>query len=180
VTTQAEITTARAKVYTTGQIAKLVKVAPRTVSKWFDSGRLRGYRIPGSQDRRVPEQSLLTFLREYGLPTDELEHRIYTHVLIVGSDQPILFTESDLARWRVTFVRSAFDAGLAAARHRPHVVAVDLAVGRIEAGQIAAALQGQCVLIGFSQTGGIDMIEGFDVLTLASELVAAIRAAVER
>ena len=37
------------KVFTTGQVAKICKVAPRTVSKWFDSGRLRGYRIPGSQ-----------------------------------------------------------------------------------------------------------------------------------
>src|SRR5262249_61528897 len=36
------------KVFTTGQVAKICKVAPRTVSKWFDSGRLRGYRIPGS------------------------------------------------------------------------------------------------------------------------------------
>jgi len=36
------------KVFTTGQVAKICKVAPRTVSKWFDSGRLKGYRIPGS------------------------------------------------------------------------------------------------------------------------------------
>ena len=34
------------KVFTTGQVAKICKVAPRTVSKWFDSGRLKGYRIP--------------------------------------------------------------------------------------------------------------------------------------
>jgi excisionase family DNA binding protein len=45
------------KVFTTGQVAKICKVAPRTVSKWFDSGRLKGYRIPGSQDRRIPRES---------------------------------------------------------------------------------------------------------------------------
>ena len=50
------------KVFTTGQVAKICKVAPRTVSKWFDSGRLRGYRIPGSQDRRIPREHLLRFL----------------------------------------------------------------------------------------------------------------------
>ena len=33
------------KVFTTGQVAKICKVAPRTVSKWFDSGRLRGTSI---------------------------------------------------------------------------------------------------------------------------------------
>jgi len=38
------------KVFTTGQVAKICKVAPRTVSKWFDSGRFEGLsnsRFPG-------------------------------------------------------------------------------------------------------------------------------------
>ncbi len=54
------------KVFTTGQVAKICKVAPRTVSKWFDSGRLKGYRIPGSQDRRIPREHLIRFLKEHG------------------------------------------------------------------------------------------------------------------
>ena len=61
------------KVFTTGQVAKICKVAPRTVSKWFDSGRLRGYRIPGSQDRRIPRADLISFLNEHGMPLGELE-----------------------------------------------------------------------------------------------------------
>ncbi len=56
------------KVFTTGQVAKICKVAPRTVSKWFDSGRLKGYRIPGSQDRRIPRDYLIKFLKEHGMP----------------------------------------------------------------------------------------------------------------
>ena len=55
-------------ILTTGQCAKLCGVTPRDVAKWFDSGRLRGYRIPGSQDRRVPKEYLLRFLREQGMP----------------------------------------------------------------------------------------------------------------
>lgn len=54
-------------IFTTGQVAKICNVFPRTVCKWFDSGRLRGYRIPGSQDRRIPREHLLRFLREHGL-----------------------------------------------------------------------------------------------------------------
>jgi excisionase family DNA binding protein len=54
--------------FTTGQVAKICKVAPRTVNKWVDSGLLRGYRIPGSQDRRVTEAGLDEFLAENGLP----------------------------------------------------------------------------------------------------------------
>ena len=56
------------KVFTTGQVAKICKVAPRTVSKWFDSGRLRGYRIPGSQDRRIPREYRLSSSRSTACP----------------------------------------------------------------------------------------------------------------
>jgi len=42
----------RKDVLTTGQVAQICNVAPRTVTKWFDSGRLKGYRIPGSKDRK--------------------------------------------------------------------------------------------------------------------------------
>src|SRR5208283_3494938 len=77
------------KVFTTGQVAKICKVAPRTVSKWFDSGRLRGYRIPGSQDRRIPREHLLRFLKEHGMPLGDLEAEVYNKILVVGADAPL-------------------------------------------------------------------------------------------
>jgi two-component system, OmpR family, response regulator RpaA len=51
---------------TTGECAKIFGVAPRTVSKWFDRGVLRGYRLPGSQDRRIPRTSAVAFARQHG------------------------------------------------------------------------------------------------------------------
>jgi len=72
-------------VFTTGQVAKICKVAPRTVSKWFDSGKLRGYRIPGSQDRRIPREHLIRFLKEYGMPLGELEEESWHKVLVIGA-----------------------------------------------------------------------------------------------
>src|SRR5580765_7295478 len=78
------------KVFTTGQVAKICKVAPRTVSKWFDSGRLKGYRIPGSQDRRIPREYLIKLLKEYGMPLGELEAEVYHKILVVGADAPML------------------------------------------------------------------------------------------
>ena len=54
--------------FTTGDVSKICGVAPRTVSKWFDSGRLKGYRIPGSQDRRVPRKFLVEFLNRHSMP----------------------------------------------------------------------------------------------------------------
>lgn len=55
-------------VLTTGEAARLCSVAPRTVSKWFDGGRLAGYRIPGSKDRRIPRDTLVRFMRQHGIP----------------------------------------------------------------------------------------------------------------
>ena len=57
----------RKEVFTTGDVAKICQVAPRTVSKWFDSGKLGGYRIPGSNDRRIPRDRLLAFLVDNGI-----------------------------------------------------------------------------------------------------------------
>lgn len=53
--------------FTTGQVAKMIHVHTRTVAKWMDQGKLRGYRVPMSQARRVPREALLAFLNEYGL-----------------------------------------------------------------------------------------------------------------
>lgn len=53
---------------TTGQIAALCGVAPRTVSKWIDTGLLKGFRLPGSLDRRVMLADLEAFVEAHGMP----------------------------------------------------------------------------------------------------------------
>ncbi len=55
-------------VLTTGIIAKVCGVAPRTATKWIDSGLLKGYRLPGSQDRRVSRAEFERFATEHNLP----------------------------------------------------------------------------------------------------------------
>jgi len=55
------------EILATGQIARLCHVAPRTAAKWIDQRRLRGYRIPGSADRRVRRVDLIRFLMEHGM-----------------------------------------------------------------------------------------------------------------
>jgi excisionase family DNA binding protein len=63
------------QVYTTGQAAKLLCVADRTVRMWFDQGRLRGFRLPPKQDRRIPREALINFITEHGLALPaELTH----------------------------------------------------------------------------------------------------------
>ena len=55
-------------VFTTGKVAEICHVSTRTVCKWFDSGSLKGYRVPGSQDRRIPRENLVKFLQDHSVP----------------------------------------------------------------------------------------------------------------
>src|SRR5205085_10270940 len=133
------------KVFTTGQVAKICKVAPRTVSKWFDSGRLRGYRIPGSQDRRIPREALIRFLKEYGMPLGELEEEGWHKILIVGAEQLFIDRLRELLPededYKYEVANSGFQAGTAAQSFHPDTIIVDLAMGRSEALQIAQNLR---------------------------------------
>ena len=58
------------RIYTTGEAAVLCGISQQTVIRVFDSGRLKGFRVPGSKFRRIPHLSLLAFALESGIPTD--------------------------------------------------------------------------------------------------------------
>jgi excisionase family DNA binding protein len=60
----------RNDILTTGQVSKICNVAPRTVCRWFDSGQLRGYRIPGSKGRRIPLSGLIRFMKAHDMPIE--------------------------------------------------------------------------------------------------------------
>lgn len=133
------------KVYTTGEVARICKVAPRTVSKWFDTGRLKGYRIPGSQDRRIPRDHLIKFLKEHGMPLGTLEDETLAKVLIVAQDQVLIDNvKRELPAeksFKVAVATSGFDAGIQAESFHPDCIVVDFSIGRVEALQICQNLR---------------------------------------
>jgi two-component system response regulator RpaA len=133
------------KVFTTGQVAKICQVAPRTVSKWFDSGRLRGYRIPGSQDRRIPREALIRFLKENGMPLGALEEEGWHKILVIGAEKLFLDRIHELLPededFKYEVANSGFEAGTLAQSFHPDTIIVDLAMGRSEALQIAQNLR---------------------------------------
>ncbi len=56
------------KVLTVGDVARICNVVSRTVVKWFDSGLLKGYKLPGSKDRRILPEDFIEFLKEHNMP----------------------------------------------------------------------------------------------------------------
>lgn len=126
-------------VLTTGEVAKICNVAPRTVSKWFDSGQLKGYRIPGSKDRRIPLAELYRFMKEHQIPMDGITSG-QTRVLIVDSDQEIVDALervlNEQTNYEVQTATTGFQAGLECERFRPHVVLMDVHLTDTDASNI--------------------------------------------
>lgn len=130
------------RILTTGDVARHAGVAPRTVAMWVDSGRLSGYRIPGSQDRRIPLANYIHFLKQHNMPLNGL-HESWTILLIGAGDMLADRLGAALAEEDgFVFLRaeSAFEAGIQAAGCLPDVVLIDLGMGRSEALAIARRL----------------------------------------
>jgi excisionase family DNA binding protein len=126
-------------VLTTGDVAKICNVAPRTVSKWFDRGQLKGYRIPGSKDRRIPVSELVRFMKAHNMPTATLPVG-KIRVLIVDSSSDAASALADTLRTRgdyeVQTVHSNFESGVIAQKFAPHVLLINLLAEDIAATDI--------------------------------------------
>lgn len=131
-------------ILTTGEVAKVCNVAPRTVSKWFDSGQLRGYRIPGSKDRRIPLNSLVRFMKAHNIPLDGLMTG-KTRVLIVDSEseivQVLVKMLSEQANYEVHVAHSGFSSGIECEKCRPHVLLLDMHLNDVRAEDVLKAVR---------------------------------------
>jgi excisionase family DNA binding protein len=123
-------------VLTTGQVANICNVAPRTVTKWFDAGQLKGYRIPGSRDRRIPTAELIRFMKANGMPTDALETSTM-RLLVIDDDWEAAESMASALQakksYDVHIAQNSFDAGLLAQKIVPHVILINLMSSNIDA-----------------------------------------------
>jgi excisionase family DNA binding protein len=126
-------------VLTTGDVARICNVAPRTVSKWFDSGQLKGYRIPGSKDRRIPVSELIRFMKVHNMPAAVLPVG-KIRVLVIDSNGDAALALADLLRTRADYevktVTSNFETGIVTQKFAPHVLMINLLAKDIDATEI--------------------------------------------
>jgi two-component system, OmpR family, response regulator RpaA len=162
-----------APVLTTGQVARVCGVAPRTVSKWVDAGRLKGYLVPGSQDRRVPRVELARFLRDHGMAFALAR-------LGLGPDGTRLVALAGLpgpeagavtlglpAGWRCEYAVSLFALGLLLGGVEDATVVLDASLGRSDVLAAGAWLRRAlpCVrLVGVAGEDDPLPWDGFDVV----------------
>lgn len=131
-------------VLTTGDVAKICNVAPRTVSKWFDNGQLKGYRIPGSKDRRIPLSELVRFMKDNNIPATSLPVGKIRVLIVDSSEDRASVLAKDLAakgNYKVQTVHSTFETGLAAQKFAPHVLLINLLAQGIDAKDICSTIR---------------------------------------
>jgi excisionase family DNA binding protein len=115
-------------VFTTGEAAEVCKVSQQTIIRCFDSGRLRGFRVPGSRFRRIPRDALIAFMKENGIPPDALESG-KRKILVVDDDPEIVELFVDVlerdGRFEVRTASTGYDAGIATQEFMPDLIILD-------------------------------------------------------
>lgn len=116
------------RVFTTGEAAEICQISQQTIIRCFDSGRLKGFRVPGSRFRRIPREELIKFMKDNGIPVDRLgngKHRI----LVVDDDEQIVELFVDVlerdGRFEVRTASTGYDAGVATNEFKPDLMILD-------------------------------------------------------
>ncbi len=116
------------ELFTTGEAAEVCGVSQQTIIRCFDSGRLEGFRVPGSRFRRIPRPSLVKFMRDNSIPLDSLESG-KKKILIVDDDAEIVELLTDVlgrdGRFQTQAAASGYEAGIQTQRFRPDVILLD-------------------------------------------------------
>lgn len=114
--------------FTTGEAADICRVSQQTIIRCFDTGRLEGFRVPGSKFRRIPRASLLKFMKDNSIPLDNLDSG-KKKVLIVDDDAEIVELISEVllrdGRFDIRTASSGYEAGIATEQLKPDVILLD-------------------------------------------------------
>lgn len=138
---------AEKKIFTTGEAAQVCKVSQQTIIRCFDSGRLSGFRVPGSKFRRIPRDELIRFMKTNSIPTDVLEGGAgKRRVLVVDDDPQIVDLFVDLlgrdGRFEVKTASTGYDAGLLTESFRPHLIILDYMLPDINGNVVCQRIRG--------------------------------------
>ena len=116
------------ELFTTGEAAEICRVSQQTIIRCFDSGRLEGFRVPGSRFRRIPRESLMKFMKGNSIPLDGLETG-KKKILVVDDDAEIVDLLVEVltrdGRFDVKTATSGYEAGIQTQRFRPDCILLD-------------------------------------------------------
>ncbi len=132
------------QVFTTGEVARFCKVSQQTVIRCFDSGKLKGFRVPGSRFRRIPRDSLVSFMKDNRIPLDKLESG-KKRALVVDDDEAIVEMFTELlerdGRFQVRTASTGYEAGIITEQFRPDILLLDFKLPDINGNAVCRTIR---------------------------------------
>ncbi|WP_261841209.1 response regulator [Aliamphritea ceti] len=146
---------------TSGVIASLCNVNPRTVLRWINSGKLKAFRLPGG-NHRILEADFINFLQENSLPIPAELNRTDTDtaqsadvktaesparpkVLIVDDEKEVRRAISRVLRplqWELHEAADGFQAGSLLLQEKPDIVLLDLSMPGLDGYEVIRYIRG--------------------------------------
>ena len=120
------------KTLTSGEIAQYCDVNLRTVIRWLESGKLKGFKLPGRGNNRVLVSDFIEFLERHEMPIPEaLKPEASPLILIVDDEMPVAKSIQRVARragFDTLIATGGFQAGMMLSQHAPRIMTLDLSM----------------------------------------------------
>lgn len=117
------------KSYSSGEVAQICDVSPRTVIRWIAAHRLKAFKLPGRGNNRVAQVDLVTFLKASGIPVPlGLLHDDEKQCVVLSKDKHFVRHVKRLAldaNYLVQTIGSEIEAGFALAKVPCDLVVID-------------------------------------------------------
>ncbi|MFQ3206681.1 MAG: two-component system response regulator VicR [Glaciecola sp.] len=124
------------KSFSSGDIAKICDVNPRTVIRWIEAKKLKAFKLPGRGNNRVKHSDLLAFLLHNQIPIpSELIVEKEQLCFIVSVEKQLVKNAQRIAR-NAGFVTQVYqhgiESGVEIAQHKPSLIMIDSQTSRVD------------------------------------------------
>ncbi|WP_290698207.1 response regulator [Amphritea sp.] len=123
------------KTLTSGDIANYLDVTQRTVIRWINSGKLKGFKLPGRGNNRIQTVDFIDFLKQNKIPIpDQLKEEfspVSTSILLIDDEPAVLRAMTRALKPLHLNIHSAadgFHAGLLLEQLNPAMIVLDLSM----------------------------------------------------
>lgn len=132
----------------TFEAAEYCGVSYNTISRWIDSGKLKGFRTAGGH-RKIYKSDLIEFMKSNGMLIDEIEKSIFIKILIIEDEDEMIDiynTIFDRNKFKLEIAKTGFDAGAKLTKFMPDLVILDIMLPDIDGKHVCSYIKSKEVV----------------------------------